>query len=107
MTLKETGTNDVTLTATFDSLASAQRFVARFGGRARDTGTLEIVSASYEVEPDVPDSCTVVVLRYRHTCKKQGNHYSDARRFFANAADGGELDDLKARAWTREATSTP
>jgi hypothetical protein len=95
VTEKLAGTADV---AWVESRQAADYMLARFGAGARARGTLVIVGC--EVEP-APDPSTPhldppglrVSLRYRHTCRNQGNHEWDAKRFFEKTFPVGTDDE--------------
>jgi hypothetical protein len=87
MTEKQRGTADVTVVAWVDGQEALAYLVRRFALRARQTGTLAL---SEPITQEVPAGSGLYVwLRYRHTCKNQGNHRWDAQRFFARAMRDG------------------
>lgn len=90
------GTNDVSVIVDCAAQADAETFVANFRKLAPRISTVAFESEG------VPNSAVTVTVRYAHTCKNRGNHYSDARRFAARALAGvdGELDDLIFHGWT-------
>ena len=98
------GTSDVTLTAWLggdDGGAMAYEVAQRFARRARESGSLVLVSSAWRwvpdptVGPDDPPEPPVLelTLRYRHTCRNRWNHTHDARRFFENALKVGDDDE--------------
>jgi hypothetical protein len=114
VTEKQRGTADVTLTAWLlgdENGAGAYRVLQRFAQGARLRGTLVLTEQTWEwmPDPDMPQLDPPVLrltLRYRHTCKNQGNHDSDARRFFDNALKigtgdewAGEVIDVRLNSW--------
>ncbi len=108
MAEKMRGTADVTVVAVVENYQAVDYLKRRFGARARQLGTLVVTGTECEEIPDpsTPDldpPCVRVRLRYRHTCKNDGNHEWDARRFFERAlADEehwGDVVDVELHSW--------
>jgi hypothetical protein len=93
VTEKLAGTADVTVVAWVENRRDADHMLAKFGAGARSRGTLVIVSCDVEPAPHPLDPGFRVRLRYRHTCKNQGNHEWDAKRFFDKTFPVGTDDE--------------
>jgi hypothetical protein len=97
VTEKLAGTADVSVIAWVDSRQAADHMLAKFGAGARSRGTLVIVSCESEPAPDpwspLDEPGFRVRLRYRHTCRNQGNAEWDAKRFFAKTFPIGTDDE--------------
>ena len=108
MTEKLAGTADVTVVVWVAERQDSDHMLARFGAGARARGTLAIVSYDVEPAPHSLDPGFRVRLRYRHTCKNQGNHEWDAKRFFDKTFPVGTdderfavLEDVVLNDWQR------
>jgi len=113
VTEKLAGTADITVIVWVEKRQDADHMLTKFGAGARARGTLVIVSCDVEPAPD-PLSPQLdppgfrVRLRYRHTCKNQGNHEWDAKRFFDKTfPDDGDderfavLEEVALNDWQR------
>jgi hypothetical protein len=115
---KQRGTADITLTAWLldddDNGAGAYRVLQRFAQGSRLRGTVVITEQTLQSMPD-PDTPQLdppvlrLTLRYRHTCKNQGNHDSDTRRFFERALAvgtdhewAGDVIEVTLNSWKPE-----
>jgi hypothetical protein len=114
MTGKAAGTADVTVVAWVENRQAADHMVAKFGAGARSRGTLVIVGCEVEPAPDpwtphLDEPGFRVQLRYRHTCKNQGNGEWDTKRFFEKTFPTGTdderffavLEDVMLNDWER------
>lgn len=83
----------VDVTVQLGSKAALDRFQSRFCARAQRDGTVQVLTRSVKQRGFE----YVIIARYAHTCRNDGNAYSDARRFVASAMRSTKKDPCTHR----------